>query len=103
MLYLLTRLLLVVRGQPCLVGRHHHSLLALLPCAHCLLQGLTHTGAINCKIAGDGTTVMRAPQFCKPDWYGDRTSFMGKGATLQLPAAIKYKVTWHMLLMQLYG
>lgn len=73
----------------------------LSACTHVLLQGLTHTGAISCKIADDGKTIMRDPQFCKPDWYGDHTSFMGSSPTLQIPSAIKYKVTWHLLHMDM--
>lgn len=29
---------------------------------------------------------------CTPNWYGDQTSFMGNGRSLQLPNALKYKV-----------
>jgi hypothetical protein len=61
------------------------------PHTHTLEQGLTHTGGISCRV-DDGGVVQRDPVMCTPDWYGDRTSFMGWGASLQLPNAIRYKV-----------
>lgn len=57
-------------------------------------MGLTHAGSINCKRSGEGPVPERDPKRCLPDWYGDRTSFMGGGAILQLPAAMRYKVRW---------
>eukprot|EP00882_Tetradesmus_deserticola_P002419 GHRQ01002579.1.p1 GENE.GHRQ01002579.1~~GHRQ01002579.1.p1 ORF type:complete len:766 (+),score=185.71 GHRQ01002579.1:147-2300(+) len=56
--------------------------------------GLTHTGAIQCTFNAEEGTIIREPSACRPDWYGDKTSFMGGGAPLQLPAAIRYKVGW---------
>jgi hypothetical protein len=54
-------------------------------------MGLTHTGSLVCPFTEDGV-INREPTMCKPSWYGDSTSFMGSGQTLQLPAAIRYKV-----------
>jgi hypothetical protein len=54
-------------------------------------QGLTHTGSLKC--ATSGNVVMRQPSSCKPDWYGDQTSFMGSGPDLQLPNIQKFKVS----------
>jgi hypothetical protein len=45
-----------------------------------------------CPFTEDGF-INREPTVCKPSWYGDSTSFMGSGQTLQLPAAIRYKVS----------
>lgn len=53
-------------------------------------QGLTHAGSLKCVTIGG--VVNRQPSGCIPDWYGDRTSFMGGGPDLQLPNAIKFKV-----------
>lgn len=39
--------------------------------------------------------VNRQPEGCTPDWYGDTTSFMGSGPDLQLPNAMKYRVSGH--------
>lgn len=69
------------------------------------LQGLTHTGSVNCKVDGD-SNILRDPQQCRPDWYGDPTSFMGAGGLMSVPNALRYKVWsipplgfWHNLLL----
>jgi hypothetical protein len=49
------------------------------------------SGSIVCQYNTD--VIQRDPRQCRPDWYGDITSFMGRGADLHIPNAIKYKVT----------
>jgi hypothetical protein len=66
----------------------------LLSSLGCLvLQGLTHTSSLLCKFNPEDGSIDRDTAACKPSWYGDSTSFMGSGQTLQLPAAIRYKVS----------
>ncbi|KAI8472667.1 MAG: hypothetical protein J3K34DRAFT_204238 [Monoraphidium minutum] len=54
--------------------------------------GLTHAASLVCRV--ENGVINRQATACRPDWYGDVTTFMASASSLTIPAYYKVQQGW---------